>query len=181
MKKLLSLLSASAMLLSAAAMPASAESTINYYEMVKGRDLDLNNDGYISDADFAIYYVYAFSFDDQGPDYVPSAEFDKLLENGDINNDGTIDGMDASIMYTVVSGGLNDYLPGDVNLDGVVNGTDATLALNCYTQLSAGVSKNEIPYHDLIKGYGDMDESGTVTGSDATMILNIYTELSTGK
>lgn len=181
MKKLLSLLSASAMLLSAAAMPASAESTINYYEMVKGRDLDLNNDGYISDADFAIYYVYAFSFDDQGPDYVPSAEFDKLLENGDINNDGTIDGMDASIMYTVVSGGLNDYLPGDVNLDGVITCSDATLVLNCYTQLSSGVSQYQIPYYDLIKGYGDMDESGTVTGSDATMILNIYTELSTGK
>lgn len=178
MKKFLSLLSAAAMLVSAVAIPASAESTINYYEMVKGRDLDLNNDGYISDADFVIYYVYAFSFDDQGPDYVPSAEFDKFLENGDINNDGTIDGMDASIMHTVVSGGMIDYLPGDVNLDGVVNGTDATLALNCYTQLSAGTLQDEIPYYDLIKGYGDMDGNGIVTGSDAAMILNTYTELS---
>ena len=181
MKKLLSLLSASALLLSAAAMPASAESTTSMYELVKGRDLDFNDDGYIGRADFLIYYAYVFSFDGQGSDYVPSAEFDKLLEKGDINNDGTIDGDDASIMNTVVSGGMIDYLPGDVNLDGVITCSDATLVLNCYTQFSSGVSQYQIPYYDLIKGYGDMDESGTVTGSDATMILNIYTELSTGK
>lgn len=45
-------------------------------------------------------------------------------------------------------------------------------------QLSAGVSQYQIPYHDLIKGYGDMDGNGMITGSDATMILNMYTELS---
>lgn len=166
------------MLLSAAVMSVSAESTINYYEMVKGRDLDFSNDGNISSIDYALYFAYFIDLDEEGPDYEFPAVYDKLIEYGDINNDGTIDGMDASIMYTVVSGGLNDYLPGDVNLDGVVNGTDATLALNCYTQLSAGVSQYQIPYHDLIKSYGDMDGNGMITGSDATMILNMYTELS---
>ena len=169
------------MLISVATIPASAKSDVNIYEMVKGRDLDFNDDGYIGRADFLIYYAYVFSFDGQGPDYVPSAEFDKLLEKGDINNDGTIDGDDASIMNTVVSGGMIDYLPGDVNLDGIINGTDATLALNCYTGLLAGTDKNDIPYHDLVKGYGDMNGDSVINGSDATMILNMYTELSTGK
>lgn len=178
MKKFLSFVSAAAMLLSAAAMSASAESATNIYELVKGRDLDFNNDGYISDADFLIYYAYFFSFDGQGPDYVPPAEYDKLLENGDINNDGTIDGMDASIMHTVVSGGMIDYLHGDVNLDGVITGSDATLVLSCYTKLSAGVSQYQIPYYDLIKGYGDMNGDGIITGTDAAMLLRLYTELS---
>lgn len=178
MKKIVSLFSAAALLFSTVAMPASAESATSIYELVKGRDLDFNNDGYIGEADFLIYYAYAFSFDGQGPDYVPPAEYDKLLEKGDINNDGTIDGMDASIMHTVVSGGMIDYLPGDVNLDGVITGSDATLVLNCYTKLSAGVSQYQIPYYDLIKGYGDMNGDGIITGSDATMLLNLYTKLS---
>lgn len=178
MKKFLSFVSAAAMLLSAAAMPASAESATSMYELVKGRDLDFNNDGYIGEADFLIYYAYAFSFDGQGPDYVPPAEYDKLLEKGDINNDGTIDGMDASIMHTVVSGGMIDYLPGDVNLDGVITGSDATLALNCYTQLSSGIEESKIPYYNMVKGYGDMNGDGIITGSDATMLLNLYTKLS---
>lgn len=111
-KKFLSVLSATAILLSVAAMPASAESSGDFYEIVKGRNLDFTGDG---------------------------------------------------------------------SVDGVINGSDATLALNCYTQLSAGVSQNKIPYYYLIKGYGDMNGDEIITASDATVILNMYTEFSARK
>lgn len=179
MKKFLSVLSAATMLFSAAAIPASAESTnestISIYEMVKGKDLDLNDDGNVNDADWAAYFVYGLYLDGNTP---YKEYFEKVKKNGDLDNNGVIDGDDMMILCTVVSGKMKDYLPGDVNLDGVVNGTDATLALNCYTQLSSGVDEYYIPYYDLVKGYGDMDGDGIITASDATAILNIYTELS---
>lgn len=179
MKKFLSVLAATTMLFSVAAMSASAESTnestINIYEMVKGRDLDLNDDGNVNDADWAAYFVYGLYLDGNTP---YKEYFEKVKKNGDLDNNDVIDGDDMMILCTVVSGKMKDYLPGDVNLDGVVNGTDATLALNCYTQLSAGVSQNDILYYDFVKDYGDMDGNGQITGSDATAILNIYTELS---
>ncbi len=178
MKKLVSLLSAAAVLLSVAAMPASAESSGDFYEIVKGRNLDFTGNGSVGVDDLGIYHLY-YDYLDNNRSYADV--FDKLLANGDFDNNGEIDRWDLAVMTIVVSGKLTDYLPGDVNLDGVINGSDATLALNCYTQLSAGVSQNKIPYYYLIKGYGDMNGDEIITGSDATVILNMYTELSAGK
>lgn len=173
MKKLISLLSATAVLLSAAAIPASAEYSRDFYEIVKGRDLDFNGDGTVNVGDLGIYNMYYFYYLNGEISY--DDIFDKLI---DFDDNGEIDLRDMGIMSTVIRGRLTDYLPGDVNLDGVINGSDATLALNCYTQLSAGIDEYTIPYYDLIKGYGDMDGDGKITGSDATVILNIYTKLS---
>lgn len=177
------------MLISAAAMPASAVSVIpdsvafipegtNIYEIIKGKDLDFNNDGSIDRADYAIYFSYMIDVYEQD---TISDFYNKLIEKGDLNNDGKIDGTDMLYVLSAVNGELEECLPGDVNLDGIINGTDATLALNCYTGLLAGTDKNDIPYHDLVKGYGDMNGDSVINGSDATMILNMYTELSTGK
>lgn len=178
MKKIISLLSVATVLLSVAAMPASAESTTSTYDMVKGKDLDFNNDGNLNQIDWAIYLAYCFSFDGQGPDYVPPAEFDKLIEKGDIDNDGKLTGNDMSIVSTVVEGKMEDYLPGDVNIDGIVDGSDATLTLSCYTELSSGTAENSISYYNMVKGYGDMDGDGVVSGIDAAEILRLYTGLS---
>lgn len=175
MKKFVSVLSATAVLLSVAAIPASGESSRDFYEMIKGRDLDFNGDGNVNGGDLGGYHWY-LNYINGGLSYMEP--FDKIAANGDLDNNGVIDEWDIGIMSTAIRGRLTDYLPGDVNLDGVINGTDATLTLNCYTQLSAGIDGFYIPYYDLIKGYGDMDGDGQITGSDATAILNIYTELS---
>lgn len=177
-KKFLSVLSAAAVLLSVAVMPASAESSGDFYEIVKGRNLDFTGNGSVGVDDLGIYHLY-YDYLDNNRSYADV--FDKLLANGDFDNNGEIDRWDLAVMTIVVSGKLTDYLPGDVNLDGVINGSDATLALNCYTQLSAGVSQNKIPYYYLIKGYGDMNGDEIITASDATVILNMYTEFSARK
>lgn len=65
---------------------------------------------------------------------------------------------------------------GDVNADGRVDGVDATLTLRYYTLMISDVNPDDIPYSDTIVEYGDMDGNGVVDGVDASWILRKYTE-----
>ncbi|MCM1008637.1 MAG: dockerin type I domain-containing protein [Ruminococcus flavefaciens] len=64
---------------------------------------------------------------------------------------------------------------GDVNADGRVDGVDATLTLRYYTLMISDVNPADIPYSDTIVEYGDMDGNGVVDGVDAAKILRQYT------
>lgn len=75
---------------------------------------------------------------------------------GDINNDGIIDGTDATLILRAY-GQLNSYgncgitaiqrLAADVNSDGVIDGTDATIVLKYF---SYRISGNNVSFKDFI-------------------------------
>lgn len=65
---------------------------------------------------------------------------------------------------------------GDVNADGRIDGVDATLTLRYYTLMISDVDFADIPYSDTIVKYGDANGDGVVDGVDASWILRKYTE-----
>lgn len=65
---------------------------------------------------------------------------------------------------------------GDVNADGRIDAIDATLTLRYYTLMISDTDPSEIPYYDNIIKYGDMDGNSFVDGVDAARILRQYTK-----
>lgn len=65
---------------------------------------------------------------------------------------------------------------GDVNADGRIDAIDATLTLCYYTSMIAYIDPSDIPYSDTIIKYGDMNGDNMVDGVDATIILRQYTD-----
>lgn len=65
---------------------------------------------------------------------------------------------------------------GDVNADGRIDGVDATLTLRYYTLMISDVDFADIPYSDTIVKYGDANGDGVVDGVDAARLLRQYTK-----
>lgn len=65
---------------------------------------------------------------------------------------------------------------GDVNADGRIDAIDATLTLRYYTLMISDTDPSEIPYYDNIIKYGDMDGNGQIETIDATIALQLYSQ-----
>ena len=196
MKKAISLLSAMLLSLSTAPMIVSAEDS----EPVVYEIGDVTHDGIIDAIDATLvlrYYTLSISapggisVDD--PDFpldlrdeLQSPRYEHIKENGDINGDGIIDGMDAVTIlkiYTDRLSTITTYEMGDVNHDGMIDPVDACLVLSYYTYSISGPDgtpddRINHPYFKYISEYADIDGDGTINGKDAAAILKIYQDRS---
>ena len=161
-KKLLSLLSASILAVSAIPMGASAE-------FVMG---DVNQDGVFNNLDMDILSEYYFNIDDYTEE--DDAFFAKYA---DADNDGYVDFDDFELITKMYTDLDAEAQIGDVNHDGYVDCVDATMIMVYYADLSTDhyddYTEEE---HANFKMYGNVceDENGFVDAADATAILAYY-------
>lgn len=73
---------------------------------------------------------------------------------------------------------ISDHMLGDIDNDGIIDGTDATQVLLAYTQLSSSTESVESGLTVGQEIAADIDADGIITGSDAMMLLNYYTAIS---
>ena len=192
MKKAISLLSAMLLSLSTAPMIVSAEDS----EPVVYEIGDITHDGVVDAIDATLvlrYYTLSISapggisVDD--PDFpldlreeLQSPRYKYIKENGDINGDGIIDGVDAANIlknYTDRLSTITTYEMGDVNHDGMINPVDACLVAAYYTYSISGIDgkpndKVNHPHFKYISEYADINDDGIIDGKDASAILKIY-------
>ncbi len=166
-KKLLSLLSAGILAVSAVPMGANAE-------FVMG---DLNQDGVFNNLDINILTDYLYN--DANYTEEDDAFFKKYA---DMNNDDYIDFDDVRLM-TKMSTDLNaEGKMGDINHDGYIDCVDATMVLMYYAALSTNrYDEYTEEEHANFKMYSNVyeDENGFIDAVDATAIMAFYVGNST--
>ena len=166
-KKLLSLLSAGILAVSAIPMGANAE-------FVMG---DLNQDGVFNNLDINMLTDYLYN--DANYTEEDDAFFRKYA---DMNNDGFVDFDDVRLMTKISTDWSTEGKMGDINHDGYVDCVDATMVLVYYADISTNhyddYTEEE---HANFKMYGNVceDENGFVDALDATTILAFYSGNST--
>ena len=114
------------------------------------------------------YYIGTLS------SYKISQTFENIIYNqaGDINNDGSVNSIDASLILSLYATNfdkrklsttqLKQYKKADVNMDGSVNSIDASLTLDYYSKRSTGLSIEKCK--NIIKC--DLNKDKTVTIED---------------
>ncbi|MDE5619282.1 MAG: hypothetical protein K2I80_01980 [Ruminococcus sp.] len=165
-KKLLSLLSAGILAVSAVPMGANAE-------FVMG---DVNQDGVFNNLDIDIIWDFFMNHDSTEED---DAFFKKYA---DANNDGFVNNEDIRLITKMYTDYDAEAQMGDINHDGYVDCVDATMILVYYADLS---TNNYDAYteeeHANFKMYGNVyeDENGFIDAVDATAIMAFYVGNST--
>lgn len=163
-KKLISLLSASILAVSAIPMGASAE-------FVMG---DVNQDGVLNSLDINTVTDFLSDYSDEECTEEELAFFTKYA---DMNNDGYVNSDDVRLMTKMYTNLDAEAQIGDVNHDGYVDCVDATMIMVYYADLSTDhyddYTEEE---HANFKMYGNVfeDENGFVDAADATAILAYY-------
>ena len=165
--KLLSLLSAGILAVSAVPMGANAE-------FVMG---DLNQDGVMNNLDINMLTDYINEVEDYTEE--DDAFFRKYA---DMNNDGFVDFDDVRLMTKMTTDLSAEGKMGDINHDGYIDCVDATMILVYYADLSTNrYDEYTEEEHANFKMYGNVceDENGFVDALDATTILAFYSGNST--
>ncbi len=166
-KKLLSLLSAGILAVSAVPMGANAE-------FVMG---DVNQDGVFNNLDVDILTDYLYNAEDY------SEEDDAFFKkHADANGDGFANFDDIRLITKMYTDYDSEAQMGDVNHDGYVDCVDATMILVYYADLSSyRYDEYTEEEHANFRTYGNVfeDEEGFIDAVDATAIMAFYTGNST--
>lgn len=165
--KLLSLLSAGILAVSAVPMGANAE-------FVMG---DLNQDGVMNNLDINMLTDYLYN--DANYTEEDDAFFRKYA---DMNNDGFVDFDDVRLMTKMTTDLSAEGKMGDINHDGYIDCVDATMILVYYADLSTNrYDEYTEEEHANFKMYGNVyeDENGWIDAVDATAIMAFYAGNST--
>lgn len=166
-KKLLSLLSAGILAVSAVPMCASAE-------FVMG---DLNQDGVMNNLDINMLTDYINEVEDYTEE--DDAFFRKYA---DMNNDGFANFDDVRLMTKISTDWSTEGKMGDINHDGYIDCVDATMVLMYYAAISTNrYDEYTEEEHANFKMYGNVyeDENGWIDAVDATAIMAFYVGNST--
>ncbi len=168
-KKLLSLLSASILAVSAIPMGASAE-------FVMG---DVNQDGVFDNLDINAVTDFLSDYSDEE---CTEEEFIFFRKYADMNNDGYVNSDDVRLMTKMYTNLDAEAKMGDVNHNGYVDCVDATMIMIYYADLSTdNYDKYTEEEHANFKMYGNLaeDENGFIDAADANAVLICYVENST--
>ncbi|MBE6862197.1 MAG: hypothetical protein E7497_04785 [Ruminococcus sp.] len=112
--------------------------------------------------------------------------FEYVGELDDVNGDGVIDEVDATIIcieHDKKSAYYDDYQYGDIDLDGVVTAMDAGVALKYYGIVQTGKNPIDVLGDEAIamQFLGDFDMSGDINASDASSIIKEYAKNQTNR
>ena len=167
MKKFISMISAAAILSSAAAMPVYAEGALTDIMREKASQADFNDDGRVTleDAGIALKYVA-----ESGASGKEDPELEKLY---DINGNGDASVVDVSCLFQYIT---EITLPGDVNEDGRVNSADASYLLKYIASYDESSVKGSV-MESRCFNFGDINGDGKMTPADASLILAYSAEL----
>ena len=167
MKKFVSIIATTAVILSNVVMPASAEDSLTYSMREKASQSDFNSDGRITTEDVQFLMKYYLANLDMGN------TDDRIEVIGDINGDVSCDMMDALFLLLYVN---EKNIPGDINEDGRVNSGDASYLLKYIADSSGSTSSDNIA--DLrCRNFGDINGDDKITATDASLILAYTAEL----
>lgn len=161
-KKLLSLLSAGILAVSAVPMCANAE-------FVMG---DVNQDGVFNNLDIDTLNDYINNIEDYTED--DDVFFKKYA---DANNDGFVNDKDIRLITKMYTNLDAEGRMGDINHDGYIDCVDSTMVLMYYADISTnGYDEYTEEEHANFKMYGNVceDENGFIDAADATAILAFY-------
>ncbi len=116
-----------------------------------------------------------------------SYAFEYVGELDDVNGDGVINEIDATIIcieYDKMSSLFGDYADGDIDCDGIITAMDAGLALKYYGIVQTGENPMEKLTAEEVaamKFLGDFDMSGDINASDASAIIKEYAKNQTNR
>ncbi|MBR5681813.1 MAG: hypothetical protein IKW96_00855 [Ruminococcus sp.] len=203
MKKALSIISAAAVLFSAAPTYAAADVTITPQQFAA---CDFNSDGYVDTIDLLFMAIVSLPNFDTMRDMAASrvgltAEIEqKILKNGDFNGNGAIDEDEGTAFLDYMVNNteckiddlsLSDMTEmtklmdpskklGDIDGDDIINAVDASNVLKYYAITSTGASFDTITML-AARHKGDMNGNRIVDSVDAALILKKYAENSVAK
>lgn len=196
MKKALSIISAAAVLLSAAPAYAAAEIIITPQQFAA---CDFNSDGYVDTIDLIFMAIVSL------PDFDAIRETaaekvgltadmeQKILENGDLNGNGAIDDEEGKSLLEYMTNNTECKIDdlslsqmaeltklmdpnkknGDIDGDGIINAVDASNVLKYYAITSTGASFETVTML-AARHKGDMNGNRMVDSVDAALILKEY-------
>ncbi|MBQ8297561.1 MAG: hypothetical protein IJX77_07260 [Ruminococcus sp.] len=200
MKKMLSFISAAAICLTAAPFCVSAAENTNALDL----KYDMNLDGVVDKADMVALYVYlGFEsyvyqenpiLDEEGiiigwnektvKNEITEETAANIEANGDVNEDGTIDGLDGqALFYLMLDEGV---IPTDFNFDGKFDYYDSEILLEYYSSIQTKslvinedgtytCNKNIYDFSDeqikFIMKHGDINANDKTDVFDATELL----------
>ncbi|MBO4524833.1 hypothetical protein [Ruminococcus sp.] len=203
MKKALSIIAASAVLLSAAPIYTAAEITVT---PEKFSCCDFNGDSYVDTIDLIYMAMISLpeyeSMRDMAAEKVGLTDEieQKTLRSGDINGNGTIEAEEGKALLRYMTDNteckienlsLENFAElsklmnpsknkGDIDGDGIINAVDASNVLKYYAITSTGASFNTITML-AARHNGDMNDNKIVDSVDASLILKEYAANSVAK
>ncbi len=203
MKKALSIIAASAVLLSAVQTYAAAEITLTPQQF---SSCDFNSDGYVDTIDLIFMAMVSLpEFDAMRDMAAERVGFTndiekKILENGDFNGNGVIDDEEGIALVEYMTSNTECKVEdlslenmtkmaklmdpkmetGDIDGDGIINAVDASNVLKYYAITSTGASFDTITMLSA-RHKGDMNGNRIVDSVDASLILKKYAANSVAK
>lgn len=184
-KKIISIISAMALAVSAMPLNTAAEETKNDEILVKLENgelpTDANMDGKTDASDIhAIMMYYTISLLNPDRTYTESKKiseevFNNVRDNFDYNSDGQVDTSEASLLLTYYYSGFE---AGDVDCDGTLTSADASLVLYYYAETMVG-NAVEFEIDTNMRNLGDINGDNSIDAADASMILYEYSKTMT--
>lgn len=173
-RRFLGILTAAAMTLSAMPFTVSAEDTSSITE-----SCDFNSDGKVNGEDIYLITQRYLEIATQRTDIIADQSVrDKVDSNADIDKDGYIDMNDVLALGEILA---ESHSVGDVNFDGEVDAVDASMVLTYYTLISVDEEHMATADDYGIIFLGDYDKDGYINASDASDILCCYVSASVDK
>lgn len=184
-KKIIPIISAMALAVSAMPLNTAAEETKNDEILVKLENgelpTDANMDGKTDAFDIhAIMMYYTISLLNPDRTYTESKKiseevFNNIRDNFDYNNDGQVDTSEAALLMDYYYSGFES---GDVDCDGTLTAADASLVLYYYAGTMVG-NAFEFEIETNICNLGDINGDNAIDAADASMILYEYSKTMT--
>ncbi len=117
---------------------------------------------------------------------VSKTHYFELMEIPDVNGDGAVDEIDATIIcieYDSAKEYFTNYQSGDIDLDGTVTAMDAGVALKYYGIVQTGKNPMDVLGDEAVamQFLGDYDMSGEINASDASKIMTEYAKKQTNR
>lgn len=162
-------------------MPVSAENSVCSVTGLDLK-YDYNLDGKVDyrDSHFLLTYYADLNTTHGDFSYFSEEQLAKILQDGDFNNDGYNDARDGAWHMTMLTDA--GFPMGDVNHDGILNAVDASLVLTFYSDQQVGnldkYTEEEIDNFLGFGKHGIVDEP--IDATDASWILDKYISSQTG-
>ena len=129
---------------------------------------DVNHDGFINCTDYIIISDYYISLVMDMSDMYTEEEQENFMKYGDMNGDGMIDMIDASMIFSI----SDEKRMGDINRNNVIDSEDVQLLVE-YIRYAETEGKYNDTERIFYKKYGDLNKDRIIDDDDVMLLKEL--------